>query len=106
MLLCAEQWKGAANRSYYAVFHAMRAVLALEGIDYKKHSAVISHFRQYYIKTNQFPVQYSNTINNLFQIRLKSDYDDFFVVSKADVSEQIVEAEQFVNFVKRYLAKQ
>ncbi len=34
----------AANRSYYAVFHAMRALLALEGKDFKKHSRLISYF--------------------------------------------------------------
>jgi len=44
--------KGASNRAYYSVFHAMRAVLALEGIDYKKHSAVHSHFTREYLATN------------------------------------------------------
>lgn len=33
-------YKGAANRSYYAVFHCMRSVLALCSIDFSKHSAV------------------------------------------------------------------
>ncbi len=28
-------YRSAANRSYYAVFHAMRAVLAFDGIDYE-----------------------------------------------------------------------
>lgn len=31
-------YKTVANRSYYAVFAAMRAVLALDGFDSKKHS--------------------------------------------------------------------
>lgn len=34
----------AANRAYYAIFHASRAVLALDGVDRKKHSGVISYF--------------------------------------------------------------
>ena len=33
-----------ANRSYYAIFHAVRSVLALDGVDFKKHSGVISYF--------------------------------------------------------------
>lgn len=106
ILLSAEQWKGAANRSYYAIFHAIRAVLALEGVDYKKHSAVISHFRQYYIKPGKFPIEFSSAINDLFRIRLKSDYDDFFVVSKTDVIDQIAQAEQFLSSVKQYLSEQ
>ena len=36
-----EMYDTSANRSYYAIFHAARAVLALEGLDFKKHSGVI-----------------------------------------------------------------
>ncbi len=28
-----EDYKGSANRSYYAIFHCMRSILALEGFD-------------------------------------------------------------------------
>ena len=51
ILLAADDMKGAANRSYYGIFHAIRAVLALEGRDFAKHSGVINYFRQSYIKT-------------------------------------------------------
>ena len=44
-LLETGNYKSAANRSYYAVFHAMRAVLAFDEIDMKRHSGVISEFR-------------------------------------------------------------
>ncbi len=37
-------YKDAIHRSYYAIFSAMRAVLALDGIDYAKHAGVISYF--------------------------------------------------------------
>ena len=47
-------YKTAANRSYYAVFFAMRAVLALDGFDSKKHSGVIAEFRRRYVKTGVF----------------------------------------------------
>ena len=41
-----------ANRSYYAIFHAARAVLALTGQDFRKHSGVIAFFRKEYVKTD------------------------------------------------------
>ncbi len=44
-----DDYKGAANRSYYAVFHAMRSALALEGKDFSKHSGVSAYFRKEYI---------------------------------------------------------
>lgn len=36
ILLSAGEYKGAANRAYYAAFHAMRAVLILDEFDSKK----------------------------------------------------------------------
>lgn len=51
MLLTGERYRSAANRAYYAIFHAMRAVLALDGVDMKHHSGIISEFRKRYIKT-------------------------------------------------------
>ena len=53
-LLETGNYKSAANRSYYAVFHAMRAVLAFDEIDMKHHSGIISEFRRRYIKTGIF----------------------------------------------------
>ena len=40
-----DDYKGAANCSYYSIFHARRSVLALAATDFKKHWAVISYFR-------------------------------------------------------------
>ena len=46
LLIDSGDYKSAANRSYYAAFSAMRAVLALDGLDFKKHSGVIAEFRK------------------------------------------------------------
>ena len=69
LLLERESYKSAANRSYYAVFHAMRAVLAYDGYDSKKHSGIIAEFRRLYIKTGIFESSMSDTIRSLFDLR-------------------------------------
>lgn len=38
-------FKAAINRSYYAIFHSIRAVNILDGFDASKHSSVIAHFK-------------------------------------------------------------
>ena len=43
-LLETGNYKSAANRSYYAVFHAMRAVLAFDEIDMKRTAALFPSF--------------------------------------------------------------
>ena len=81
-----EMYDTSANRSYYAIFHAARAVLALEGLDFKKHSGVISNFQMRYIKTGIFDKQLSNIIKSAFSLRTESDYEDFYVIAKVDVN--------------------
>lgn len=44
------QYKTALNRSYYAIFHAMRAANILKGFDSSKHSGVIAFFNKEYLK--------------------------------------------------------
>jgi len=95
----------AASNSYFTVFHAMRSVLALESVDFKKHTAVISYFRESYVKTGKLEKKLSDIIGELFRIRSKSDYEDFYVVSKEEVKKQIENAEYFVTEVGRFLEK-
>lgn len=49
-------------------FHSIRAVLALEKIDFKKHSAVIAYFNKNYILTDIFDKSYGKVVNNAFEI--------------------------------------
>lgn len=92
-----------ANRSYYAVFSAMRAVLALDSFDSKKHSGIIAEFRRRYLKNEILPKELSETIDSLVEIRQGSDYDDFYIVSKEEVTLQLKNARLFVTEVEKYL---
>lgn len=101
--LAMEMYDTAANRSYYAIFHAARAVLALDGLDFKKHSGVISNFQMRYIKTGIFDKKLSNIIKSAFSLRTESDYEDFYIISKADVENQVSEADIFYQCVSAYI---
>ena len=103
-LLESENYKSAANRAYYTVFHAMRAVLAFDKIDMKHHSGIIAEFRRLYIKTGIFDAELSKIISVLSDSRNDSDYDDFFIVSKEEVAEQIKDAELFLEKIKEYVS--
>ena len=69
----------------------------------KSNSSIISEFRRLYIKTGVFDKEMSDTITNLFDIRINSDYDDFFIISKEEVEEQVAFAGKFVAKVKIFL---
>jgi len=99
----ANLFKGSANRSYYAIFHAMQAVLALERFSSKRHSGIISQFRKNYIKTGVFPADFSKIIDSAFEVRNDSDYQGFYVVSKDDVATQLENAKTFLAAVEEYI---
>ena len=94
------------NRSYYAIFHSVRAVLALDGVDRKKHSGVIAYFQQNYIKTGIFDKKFSRMIFDAFDVRMDSDYEDFFVYSHDDVEKQLGNAKLFYEEMKKYVEEQ
>jgi len=106
-LFNASQYYGAANRLYYCIFNCMRSILALENVDFKKHSAVIGHFRKYYIHTGKFEFgeKLSDIITTLFNLRGESDYGAFFTIEKQDIIKQIENAEFFLGQVKAFLEK-
>lgn len=103
LLFDAGDYKSSANRSYYCIFHCMRAVLATILFDSKKHSGIIAAFRKDFIKSGIFDVKYSSIIGSAFDLRGSSDYDDFYVVARSDVSEQIENAADFLQAVSDYL---
>lgn len=74
-----QDYASANNRAYYCILHGMRAVLSLEGEDYKKHSAVIARFTLNYLKTDILPRGYGALISNASLIRNRSDYEDFYI---------------------------
>ena len=102
-LLTLGKYNKSANCSYYAMFHAVRAVLALEGFDSKKHSGVISHFGQNYVKTGIFKPETTSIIWSAFMIRGYSDYEDYYEVKPEDAKKQIENAEEIIRMIEPYL---
>ena len=94
-----------ANRSYYAIVHAARAVMALDAEDRCKHSGVMAYFREHYIKTGILDKKLSDIIQDAFQIRQISDYEDFMIFAYEDVEEQLEDANYFYNEVKRFVTE-
>lgn len=97
------QYKTALNRSYYAVFHAMRAANILRGFDSSKHSGVIAVFTKEFLKTEYMDRKLSFIIKSSSLLREKSDYDDFFIASRTEAEKQVENAGLFVAEVERFI---
>lgn len=104
-MLKTGKYKLALNRSYYSIFHGMRAVNVLDEFDSSKHSGVIAHFNQYHVKTGDFSKEASKIIRTSSEMREHADYEDFFVASRQDAEEQVQKAQTFHEFITNYLQK-
>ncbi|MCM1183804.1 MAG: HEPN domain-containing protein [Roseburia sp.] len=98
------QYKTSLNRSYYAVFHAMRSANVLKGFDSSKHSGVIAFFMKEYLKTEILDRNLAVIIKDSSLCREKSDYDDFYIAGKAEAEEQFKNAKYFVQKIAEYIA--
>jgi len=105
LLLEAGLYKDSVGRSYYAIFSAIRAVLAVRQVDFSKHAGVIAYFQKEFIKTEVFDKKYSKYLQQAFQIRNSCDYDDFFIVSKQDAEEQYIRATEMLTVIEEYIGQ-
>ena len=101
--LASSHYSSACNRAYYAIFYAASALLFTKGFSYSKHSAVISAFRQHFIKTGEFDAKWSKAYEFIMSSRQLGDYD-FSVEIEADRAiNSVSEATAFVEEVERWL---
>ncbi len=91
------------NRSYYAAFHALRALLAYDIFDSKRHSSILGYFNKNYIANGKIDQDYYRIIASAFDIRTKSDYQDFYIVAKDDAREQLLNVERFIKMIEAYI---
>lgn len=105
LLYNASKFKGANNRAYYSIFHSIKAVLALEPVDFKRHKDVLGYFNKNYVNTNVFPRKIGRKIANASTVREDSDYDDEYIVKQEDTLEQIETAKELMKLVEEYIEK-
>ena len=95
----------ANNRAYYAIFHAIRSVLALEPIDFKRHKDVIAYFNKNYVNTGKFSKIIGRKIAQATQIREDSDYDDKFIADESKTMTQMNSAKEIVELIEKYIVE-
>ena len=103
--LCMDhkRYKDAINRSYYAVFYAIKAVLALKEVDFKRHKDAVAYFNHNYVATGIFEREIGKRLGRQKRKREASDYDDFYMASLAEAEEQYESAVLIVEYIREFL---
>ena len=79
------------------------ALLAYDSFDSKRHSSILGYFNKNYTANGKIEKEYYKIIASAFDIRTKSDYQDFYVISKDETKKQLIDAERFINMIERYI---
>ncbi|MEK6791716.1 MAG: HEPN domain-containing protein [Deltaproteobacteria bacterium] len=99
-LLAAGDYADSIGRSYYAVFTAARAVLAIKGVDSKRHSGVIALFSEHFIKTGLLPKEVYRIVTGAKAKRERAEYEDYVEFSRLEAEDQFVKAREFVRHIE------
>lgn len=100
-----EQWDAAANRLYYAVFHAINSLLVHDKHEVKTHHGTGMLFRQTYIKTGVLQEEYSDTFTLLQTMREKSDYNCSFEATKGLIEPLFVPSKKMIDTISEIIKK-
>lgn len=105
MCLDNQFYRDCINRSYYVAFYAVKAVLAIENVDFKRHKDAVAYFNKTYVATEIFPKELGKRLGRMKMMREESDYSDFFIASEEDAVKQYNAAEYIVDSVEQYLKR-
>ena len=96
----AELWDTLANRVYYAVFHAVTALLIKNGLHAGSHQGVSVLFNKHFVKENIVDEKYGRLLARLENMREKSDYTCLFETTKEEVMPMIPQAKEMITIIE------
>ena len=96
-------WNTLANRLYYALFHAVSAMLISDGREVGSHKGAAIQFHQYYVRTGIFTDDEGAFYSHMETLREKSDYNCFFEASETKITACIEPTRLLIEKIEKYI---
>ena len=96
-------YSASINRSYYAVFYAVKALLLKKGKNPKTHSGTIAEFGLEYTINDNFNKNTSKILSRLEDDRENADYDISFQSTEKKAKKDLINAEIFIKECRKFL---
>ncbi len=96
-------WDIAANRYYYACFHAVQALFIKDGIESHRHAGLLRLFGQHYVKTEVIDRKFGPFLHQMEQLRTKADYNVLFEVNKEELDSMIEPSHELIEAIGELL---
>lgn len=98
-------YRSAISRTYYGLFHYIRALLYTQGLEPKSHEGLEHLFGLHFVKAGRVDSGSAKLLARLQKYREQSDYGLVTVFTKEDVEQELSEVERFVQSIQGYLKK-
>ena len=105
ILTVANRWSGAANRLYYAVFHAVSALLINDGLQVNTHKGSHATFSQHYIKKGVLPIEYGRLYNQLQTMLEEIDYNCVYDIEPEELKSRIEPARKMIDDIEQLIRR-
>ena len=99
----AKLWDTLANRVYYAVFHAVTALLIKNGLHAESHQGGSVLFSKHFVKEGLIDAEYGRFFARLETMREKSDYTCLFETTEEEVLPMIPKAKELISIIERII---
>lgn len=106
-LMKMDSYKSANSRFFYALEKCNKALLDIQQMDVEMHNGAVSQFNLLFIHKGNttFTKDDYQKIAKADRIRNASDYDDFYIVNKAETKELIKFVLEFIEKTEKYIKK-
>lgn len=97
-------WPMTANRMYYALVNAMRALLLKDRVEAHTHAGMKAKIGQKYVLTGLLSDEQGRLFSQMETMRERADYDCFFDASEENIEEKFLPVENLIARVKELIA--
>ena len=99
-----QYWDLAANRYYYACYHAVQGLFIAYGLPAaKKHSGAVTQFSFHFVKSQKVEVTYGSFFARMMQLRQKADYNCAYDITEKDLREQVALSRDFIRKIEQLI---
>ena len=85
-----QYWDLAANRYYYACYHAVQGLFIAKDIPTaKKHASVVTLFSLHFVKPRLVEPTLGSFLARMMQLRQKADYNCFYDIKEEELKDYI-----------------
>jgi len=102
MLFSNGMYDSAVSSSYYAIFHAVSALLASKGMAFSKHKTVINKYNELFVHAGEISSISFRALTALFKLRMDCEYDPIVFIGEEGAKEALRITQEAMQDIHNY----